>query len=159
MDIQIASNFERLLYDMTNESGEKVSEFMNSFKEKGVIKVEKKYHQRTKESFTSFSVNEADTKKRIRKTYNKFNMVIDPHTAVGLEASGKYLDEYPNDIVVTLATAHPSKFSKSVNSILGFDPNFPSGYKDILNLKENYQVIDKSYDLIKNFILKNANNI
>ena len=86
-------------------------------------------------------------------------MVIDPHTAVGLEASSKYLDEYPNDIVITLATAHPSKFSKSVNSILGFDPNLPSGYKDILNLKENYKVIDKSYDLIKNFILKNANNI
>ena len=41
MDIQIASNFERLLYDLTNESGEKVSELMNSFKEKGVIKVEK----------------------------------------------------------------------------------------------------------------------
>ena len=159
MDIQIASNFERLLYDMTNESGEKVSEFMNSFKEKGVIKVEKKHHQRTKESFASFSVNEADTKKRIRKTYNKFNMVIDPHTAVGLEASGKYLDEYPNDIVVTLATAHPSKFSQSVNSILGFDPNLPFGYKNILNLKENYQVINKSYNLVKNYILKNATNI
>ena len=51
MDIQIASNFERLLYDITNESGEKVSEFMNSFKEKGVIKVEKNIYERTKESF------------------------------------------------------------------------------------------------------------
>ncbi len=51
MDIQIASNFERLLYDITNESGEKVSEFMNSFKEKGVIKVEKKHYERTKRKF------------------------------------------------------------------------------------------------------------
>ena len=92
----------------------------------------------------------------IKNTYNKFNMVIDPHTAVGLEASGKYLDEYPNDIVVTLATAHPSKFSQSVNSILGFDPNLPFGYKNILNLKENYKVINKSYNLVKNYILKNA---
>ncbi len=159
MDIQIASNFERLLYDLTNESGEKVSKFMNSFKEKGVIKVEKKHFEKTKESFISFSVNEADTMKRIRKTFNKFNMVIDPHTAVGLEAAGRYLDEYPNDIVVTLATAHPSKFSKSVNSILGFDPNLPFGYKSILNLKENYQVLDKSYNLVKKFILKSATNI
>jgi threonine synthase len=86
-------------------------------------------------------------------------MVIDPHTAVGLEASSKYLSENPNDIVVTLATAHPSKFSKSVNSILGFDPNLPFGYKNIFNLKENYQVIDNSYNLVKNFILQNANNI
>ena len=64
-----------------------------------------------------------------------------------------------SDIVVTLATAHPSKFSQSVNSILGFDPNLPFGYKNILNLKENYQVINKSYNLVKNYILKNATNI
>ena len=99
MDIQIASNFERLLYDMTNESGEKVSEFMNSFKKKGLIKIEKKHYERTKESFVSFSVNEIETKKRIKKTYNKYNLVIDPHTAVGLEASGKYLYEYPVHII------------------------------------------------------------
>ena len=118
----------------------------------------KKNYERTKESFVSFSVNEADTKKIIRKTYNKFNMVIDPHTAVGLEASGKYLDEYPNDIVITLATAHPSKFSESVNSILGFDPNLPAGYQNILNLAENYKVINNSYNLVKKFILKNKTN-
>ena len=129
MDIQIASNFERLLYDITKEKGEKVSDFMNDFKEKGIIILEKKYFERTKASFTSYCVNELETKKRIAKTYDKFNMVIDPHTAVGLEASSKYLNEMPNDIVVTLATAHPSKFSKSVNSILGFDPNLPFGYK------------------------------
>ena len=61
-------------------------------------------------------------------------MVIDPHTAVGLEASGKYLDEYPNDIVVTLATAHPSKFSQSVNSILGLIQTYPLDTK-IFKLK------------------------
>ena len=159
MDIQIASNFERLLYDITNESGEKVSKFMNDFVEKGIIKVDKKLLDRTKESFVSYCVNEKDTKKRILKTYNKFNMVIDPHTAVGLEASSKYLDKNPKHTVITLATAHPSKFSGSVNSILGFDPNLPSGYEDISKLKEKYEVIDNSYNLVKDFILKNATNI
>ena len=159
MDIQIASNFERLLYDITNENGEKVSELMHDFKKKGVIKVEKKYFEKTKESFISFSVNERLTKKRIIKAYSKFNMVIDPHTAVGLQASNEYLKEYPKDIVVTLSTAHPSKFSKSINSILGFQPDLPQGYKNIFNLEEKYKVIDNSYNLVKDFILKNATNI
>ncbi len=159
MDIQIASNFERLLYDITKEKGEKVSDFMNDFKEKGIIKLEKKYLERAKESFISYCVNEIETKKRIAKTYNKFNMVIDPHTAVGLEASIKYLNEMPNDIVVTLATAHPSKFSDSVNHILGFQPNLPNGYNNILNSEEKYEVINNSYNLVKEFILKNATNI
>ena len=67
MDIQVASNFERLLYDLTNESGEKVSEFMNSFKEKGVIKVEKKHHQKTKESIVKWNKNVFQTSKHQRK--------------------------------------------------------------------------------------------
>ena len=159
MDIQIASNFERLLYDITNQSGEKVSKFMNEFKKKGIIKVEKKYFEKTKKSFISYSIDENETKKNIIKTYRNFNMVIDPHTSVGLEASRKYLEKYPEDIVVTLATAHPSKFSESVNSILGFQPNLPLGYKNIFNLEEKYQVIDNSYKLVKDFILKNATNI
>ena len=159
MDIQIASNFERLLYDITNESGAKVSKFMRDFKEKGIIKIEKKYFDKTKENFISFSVNERLTKKRIIKTYNEFNMVIDPHTAVGLHASDEYLEQHPKDIVVTLSTAHPFKFSNSVNSILGFQPDLPQGFENILKLEEKYEVINNSYNLVKDFILKNATNI
>lgn len=159
MDIQVASNFERLLYDITNESGKKVSQFMTDFKEKGIIKVEKEYFERAKESFVSYCVNESNTKQRIKKTYNKFKIVVDPHTSVGLEASNIYLNENPKDLVITLATAHPSKFSESVNSILGFYPNLPLGYKNIINLEEKYKVINNSYNLVKDFILKNATSI
>ena len=157
MDIQVASNFERLLYDITDESGKKVSKFMSDFKDKGIIKVKKKYFDKTKESFASYFVNERDTKRRIKKTYDKYGIVIDPHTAVGLEASNIYLDQHPNDIVVTLSTAHPSKFSESVNAILGFKPSLPDGYEDVFNIEEKYHVFDKSYNLIKDFILRNAN--
>ena len=111
------------------------------------------------ENFISFSVNERLTKNRIIKTYNEFNMVIDPHTAVGLQASDEYLEQYPKDIVVTLSTAHPSKFSNSVNTILGFQPDLPQGFENILKLEEKYEVINNSYNLVKDFILKNATNI
>ena len=154
MDIQIASNFERLLYDISNYNGNKVSELMYNFYKTGKIKVNKECFDLTKNSFTSFSINERETKQRIKDTFDNFDIVIDPHTAVGLEASSKYLKEHQESVVVTLATAHPSKFSESVRQILGFDPELPSNFKNIFDLEEKYQVIDHSYSLVKNFILK-----
>ena len=154
MDIQIASNFERLLYDINNYDGKKVSELMDGLNKKGKIKVNKECFTIAKKSFTSFSINEKKTKQRIKDTYDNFNLVIDPHTAVGLEASSQYLKKQQEGIVVTLATAHPSKFSGSVRKILGFDPQLPSDYKNIFDLEEKFQVIDHSYSSVKNYILK-----
>ncbi len=154
MDIQIASNFERLLYDINHYNGIAVNELMNRFNEKGTIKIKKECFDNVNKSFKSFSINETETKKRIKHTYNNHKYIIDPHTAVGLEASNKYLKEYREGIVVTLATAHPSKFSESVSSILGFEPKLPNGFKNILHLKEKYEVINNSYNSVKNYILK-----
>ena len=71
-----------------------------------------------------------------------------------MEASSQYLKEQQKSIVITLATAHPSKFSASVRQILNFDPELPSNYKNIYDLEEKFQVIDHSYNSVKNYILK-----
>ena len=156
MDIQVASNFERLLFDINDKNGEKVEKLMGEFRESGFIKIDEASLRLTKKTFNSFSVSENNTKKRIYNTYKNFKVTIDPHTAVGLEAANNYLHNSKEDFVVTLATAHPSKFSKSVKSILGFYPKPPLGYKSIFTLEEKYQVIDNSYDLVKNYILNNT---
>ena len=156
MDIQIASNFERLLFDINHKNGNKINELMKNFKNSGLIKVDKNCFKTAKNSFTSYSVSEIRTKERIKETFEKFNLVIDPHTAVGLEASQKYLLANNEDIVITLATAHPAKFSGAVRNSLGFNPDLPLGYADIFSLKEKYQVLDNSYKLIKNYVLNNA---
>jgi threonine synthase len=158
MDIQVASNFERLLFDLNSCNGKKINSIMESFKELGFIKVDKDCLNLCKKSFTSYSINEKDTKEKINSVYKKFNIVIDPHTAVGLKAASKYLDANNNDIVITLATAHPSKFTNSVSSILGFNPKLPNGYRDITNIDEDYIILENSYNLVKQYILENTNS-
>ncbi len=158
MDIQIASNFERLLFDINKGNGSIVNTLMEKFKKSSFVKVAKEPFNLTKDKFISFSINEANTRKRIISTYKKFDIIIDPHTAVGLDAANLYLNKNIEDVVVTLATAHPAKFSNSVKAILGVDPELPKGYEDLLQLKEKYEIIDNSYDLISNYILNNAIN-
>ena len=156
MDIQIASNFERLLYDICDFNGKKVSDLMNEFKEANIIKFSIKDLNTIKKQFTSFSVNEALTNNAIESTYNNYKVVIDPHTAVGLAAANQYTSENKEDVVITLATAHPAKFSESVESVLGFNPKLPNAYNDIFSLKEKYQVFNNSYQDISDYIMSNS---
>ena len=156
MDIQIASNFERLLYDIYKFDKNKVNELMSEFKKTSIIKANIEDLKETRKQFKSFTINEELTNTCIRRAYNKYNIVIDPHTAVGLEAANQYIKENKDAVVVTLATAHPSKFSESVEKNLGFNPKLPNHYNDIFNLKEKYQVFNNSYQDIYNYIINNS---
>jgi len=75
---------------------------------------------------------------------------------VGLEAANQYIIDNKEDIVVTLATAHPAKFSESVKSVLGFNVKLPNTYNNIFSLKEKYEVFNNSYQDISNYILDNS---
>ena len=91
MDIQIASNFERLLYDLYNQDGNIINDLMNDFSKNGIIKVNNKSFKKTKKIFLSFSINEKETMNSILHAYKKNQIIVDPHTAVGLEASRKFI--------------------------------------------------------------------
>ena len=156
MDIQIASNFERLLYDLCPLNGKKVNELMEEFKETNIIKSNLNDLETINKQFTSFSVNEELTNNSILRAYSKYKIVIDPHTAVGLEAANQYITKNKEDIVVTLATAHPAKFSESVKNVLGFNVKLPNTYNNIFSLKEKYEVFNNSYQQISNYILDNS---
>ena len=156
MDIQIASNFERLLYDLYNQNGNIINDLMNDFSKNGIIKVNNKSFKKTKKIFLSFSINEKETMNSILHAYKKNQIIVDPHTAVGLEASRKFIKKNKNDIVITLATAHASKFSKAVSTVLGFNPDFPQNYKNIFKLNEKFIILENSYEQIKNYIVKNT---
>jgi len=156
MDIQIASNFERLLYDIAPLNGKSVNTLMEDFKKTNLIKSSINDLELMNKQFTSFSVNEELTNSSILRAYNKYKVVIDPHTAVGLEAATQYITKNKESVVVTLATAHPAKFSDSVKSILGFSPKLPITYNDIFSLKEKYVVFNNCYQDIYNYILDNS---
>ena len=87
MDIQVASNFERLLYDLLKTDSEKLSTTMNNFERKSYFQLDGNYNTKVLDSFISFKVSEKKMIKNIKNIYKKYNIILDPHTAVGFRAS------------------------------------------------------------------------
>jgi len=122
MDIQVASNFERLIFDVNLCSSKKTLKLMNDLNERGQFKIEKEELKKIKDSFSSESLSEEETKSIISEMYKSHGILIDPHTAVGIGVTKK-ISLKGNTIV--LATAHPSKFSDVVMEATGIKPELP----------------------------------
>ena len=151
MDIQVASNFERLIFDIHSSDSKKVLKLMDNLKKNGEYFIDERYLRKIKEIFCSDSMSEAETKSVIKEIYQKQGVLVDPHTAVAIGVSNKVSAE-GNTIV--LATAHPAKFSDIVLQETKVKPDLPENLKDILTKKENYKKIPKDLEKIKNYILK-----
>ena len=156
MDIQVASNFERLLYDILKQDSTKLTTLMKEFEEKDKLYLNNKYDKKILNTFLSYKVSNKQTIKVIKSVYDKYKIILDPHTAVGFFASLEYLKENKNDISVTLATAHPAKFSDSVTHAININPRLPLRYKNIYKLNEKFKVIDNDYSKIKKYIFNNS---
>ena len=151
MDIQIASNFERLIYDLNNHSDEKTIEAMESIKEKGKYAISKENLDKINIDFLSSSMDENETLKTIKIIYEKFNIVLDPHSAIGYGAFDK-VNLKGNNIV--LATAHPCKFPNAIEKALDLKAELPNELAFILDEKENYDIIENNIIKIKQHIKK-----
>ena len=156
MDIQVASNFERLLYDILKQDSTELTTLMKEFEEKDKLYLNDKYDKKILNTFLSYKVSNKQTIKVIKSVYDKYKIILDPHTAVGFFASLEYLKENKNDISVTLATAHPAKFSDSVTHAININPKLPLRYKNIYKLNEKFKVIDNDYSKIKKYIFNNS---
>ena len=116
MDIAIASNFERLLFELNNKSSDKTSKNMDDLRTDNGFDVSEKQVNLVKKIFDSKRINQDEVENLIKNTYCEFNYVIDPHTAIGLGASRGLNNEDEYNFV--LGTAHPLKFSKSVEKAI-----------------------------------------
>ncbi|MCQ2555096.1 MAG: threonine synthase, partial [Clostridia bacterium] len=110
IDILVSSNLERLLYMLSGDS-EKVASYMKSLKENGKYEVDSEILKKVKESFVGFYSNEDEVAAAIKEVYEKYNYLIDTHTAVSYCAAKKFKGENRK---VILSTASPYKFSKAV---------------------------------------------
>ena len=151
MDIQIASNFERLIFDVCSCNSNKTLQLMNDLNERGEFNLEKEELKKIKESFCSESLSDEETKSVIKEVYQNQKMLIDPHTAVAIGVVDKISLE---GNTVILATAHPSKFSDVVMEETGIKPELPENLKNILDKKEKYEKLPKDLKKIQNYILK-----
>ena len=151
MDIQVASNFERLIFDVYSCDSNKTLKLMNDLNEKGEFKIEKNELRKIRDNFCSESLSEKETKSVINETYKNQGMLIDPHTAVAIGAVNKISLE---GNTVILATAHPSKFSDVVMKETNIKPELPEDLKNILVEKEKYEKLPKDLKKIQNYILE-----
>ena len=147
MDIQIASNFERLLYDLNEKNSEKTHENMKRIKNND-YHLEEDTIKKINVDFLSERLSEDETLKEIRETYNKNKYILDPHTAIGLGVAKKL--KINNCIV--LATAHPAKFPDAIIKSINQKTELPNELLYINNKKENFEIIDNSLEKIKEYI-------
>jgi len=151
MDIQVASNFERLIFDICSCDPNKTLKLMNNLITNGEFKLDKKDLEKIKENFCSESLSERETKSIIKKIFKNQGMLIDPHTAVAIGVTEKISVEGK---IVILSTAHPSKFSDTVLKETNIKPELPENLKIVLVKKEKYKKLPKDLEKVKNYILE-----
>ena len=150
MDIQVASNFERLIFDVCSSNSNETLRLMNSLNEKGEFTLKKENLDKIRESFFSESLSEEETKLVINKMYKEEGILVDPHTAVAIGVANKISLE---DETVVLATAHPAKFSEVVMKETNIKPDLPENLKKILNQKEIIETLPNDLNKVKDYIL------
>jgi threonine synthase len=155
MDIQVASNFERLLFDLCGRDGVEVAALMTAFRRDRSFVVDPDRLGRARELFDGIRVDESATAATIRSVFETSGMLIDPHTAVGVAAAREVPRDHHVPMVV-LATAHPAKFGAAVERAAGRAPDLPPKIRTLLDGTERYDVVAPDLEIIKNKILEQA---
>ena len=150
MDIQVSSNFERLLFYVLNSKDTEVKKLMNDLEIKGYFKLTKKQKKIIQKDFAAFKVTNKETKKIIKNIYTQNNFFVDPHTATGFYAANKIKSNYP---CVVLGTAHPYKFLETIKLSTGKKVSKPSQLKKVLLNREKFSIIKNDSNTIKKYIL------
>jgi len=147
MDIQLASNFERLIYYINNSDSKITLDIMKKIKQNS-YQIEKNNLDIIQKDFLSESCNEQETLDIIKKNYEENNIILDPHTAVGVGAAKKLSF---NDCIV-LSTAHPCKFPGATNNAIKKNEKLPRELQHVLDKNENFQVLKNNVEDIKKFV-------
>lgn len=153
MDISVASNFERLVYDLfLNRDSAKCFKMFDNFPA-NPIELDPITWQKKDHLFSSSKVNDLDTKKIIQETHRSFNYILDPHTAVAVVEAFDKSDE--NNHYVVLSTAHPAKFPKIYEELDIEINSLPFALRDLFKKEEYLHSFDADYNQIANFINRN----
>ena len=149
MDIQVASNFERLIYDLNDFDDNETQKIMSGIKEDGKYIIPEDKMKKIDRDFLSASINENEVLDVIKEVYAVHNIILDPHSAIGFGALKKINIEGNN---IVLATAHPCKFPDAIDKSIGIKPSLPSELQYIMNEKENYDIISNNINETQKYI-------
>ena len=148
MDIQVASNFERLIFDALKGNDKEVVSLMEELKKNGSFKLKKEALDYIQKSFRAVKVDDAETSETIEKIFKKYNFIVDPHTAIAIKAFEKNDDKTDT---ICLATAHPYKFVETVEKIIDIKMEIPI-QGSFLGPEEKFEILENNIDIIKKYI-------
>ena len=153
MDIQVASNFERLIFYISGDNDQITLKIMEDLKKNNEFKLNSEQMRILENDFISESLSEEETKDVIKKMNENHSVFVDPHTAIGIGV----LDKFSNDSTnIILSTAHPSKFPDAVRQATGQNPELPSEIKKIIKEKEKFDILPNDFNVITKFIKEKA---
>ncbi|MCW0236372.1 MAG: threonine synthase [Ferrovibrio sp.] len=156
MDIQVASNFERLLFDMHGRDGAQIRQLMTDLDRNGGFTVSANALAETKQLFAAGKADEATTKAMLKTAFVAGNgLLVDPHTAVGLAVAAQQRQTGaipPETALITLATADAAKFPDAVEAATGRHPALPPHLADLFERPERQTVLANDYGTVRNFI-------
>jgi threonine synthase len=156
MDIQISSNFERLLFEAYGRNGEAVRRLMASLAQSRAFAIDAAPLARIREEFSAQAVDEANVAAEMAETYRAAGYVLDPHSAVGIRAGRALLRERAEVPVVALSTAHPAKFPDAVERATGVRPELPPHMAGLMERPERFTVLANDQGTLERFIRERA---
>jgi len=151
MDIQIASNFERLVYDLNDCDDSETQKIMANIKGERKYIIPKNKMEKINKDFLSTSMNKKEVLGIIKEVYTKYDIILDPHSAIGFGALNKVNIDGNN---VVLLTAHPCKFPDVIDKSIGIKPDLPDELKYVMDEKENYDIISNNLSKTQKYIKK-----
>lgn len=157
MDIQVSSNFERLLFELSGHNGKAVAEMMQAFSSSGKYDVPQEWLEEASKIFSGFCLDDESTLKQIKDCHDTHRLVIDPHSAVGLAGAYHMRDTQMlgDDVpIISLACAHPAKFPDAVEKAIGQRPALPPHLADLMEREERIIQVENQLADVKKLVLE-----
>ena len=155
MDIQVSSNFERLVFDLLDRRGAPVAALMAEFKKSGRFELDESTMSRARELFDGARLDDEQTKKAIAQIHSETGILVDPHSAVGIMA-GRARRRDKSIPMVAIATAHPAKFPDAVEAASGIRPALPPHLADLHQRAERFEVLANDLGQVRTYIAERA---
>lgn len=156
MDIMVSSNFERMLFELYHRDGATIKQLMTDFKSGHEIVLDEAALGKARELFSSYRLGDEEMIEVIRDVYEHTEYLLDPHTAIGVQAGRKTRRSRATPMVC-LATAHPAKFPEAIRkSGRESDPDLPHHMRDLFDREEKFTVIENDIVQVQKFISANS---
>nr|WP_298798831.1 threonine synthase [uncultured Acetobacter sp.] len=150
MDIQVSSNFERLLFELLGRDAEACARIMTSFRATGHMDVPAEAWETAHALFSGLALDDAATEAEIKGLHDRSGYLADPHSAIGIAAGRRFRES--GVPMVAMATAHPAKFPDAMVAATGIRPALPAHLADLYSREERYRTVPATADAVKDAV-------